>query len=512
MPPNVEQRTNAAVVLAASGCTESPAEMMTLREDLGVTKKVPLLPPLSKSMSSVPLPLYKMAEVAEHNTKEDCWVVMDNRVYDITTFIDRHPGGTGPIVNMAGKDATDVFSNYHAARVYNQMLPKYLIGEVTDCPVYPHVADFRAARQQMLAEGLFETDMTYYMKLGSFISCLFICSLALSLDFVGMGLGVGSFKAHMLGAAFMGIFWQQMAGVGHDLGHSAITHDFHKDHRIASCLSTLLGLSVCWWKSDHNTHHVVCNAIEHDPNIQHMPLMSITPKVFSAPFWDTYHKKIVAMNYLARTAVSYQHYFFYPLMLIGRWNLYVQGIKFLLFANGNNAQYKWTEVCSLSLYFVWFFKLAFSMPTTNETLAYIMMSHGVAAILHVQIVLSHWSMETYKGTPYTNKETEWHLMQLRTTMNIKTHEWFDYMHIGLQFQIEHHLYPRLPRHNLRRARTLVKAICKKHDIHYHEPSFFEGNVEMFKAMKDTAMAARKTTIGDGGFYESKIYEGLNCSG
>ena len=87
MPPNVEQRTNAAVVLAASGCTESPAEMMTLREDLGVTKKVPLLPPLSKSMSSVPLPLYKMAEVAEHNTKEDCWVVMDNRVYGVEQWL-----------------------------------------------------------------------------------------------------------------------------------------------------------------------------------------------------------------------------------------------------------------------------------------------------------------------------------------------------------------------------------------------------------------------------------------
>ena len=53
-------------------------------------------------------------------------------------------------------------------------------------------------------------------------------------------------------------------------------------------------------------------------------------------------------------------------------------------------------------------------------------------------------------------------MQLRTTMNVATPEWLDYIHIGLQFQIEHHLFPRLPRHNLRKARAKVRAICKKY--------------------------------------------------
>ena len=59
----------------------------------------------------------------------------------------------------------------------------------------------------------------------------------------------------------------------------------------------------------------------------------------------------------------------------------------------------------------------------------------VAGILHVQIVLSHWSMETYKGSPYTSKNTEWYLMQLRTTLNVDTWEWFDFAHVGLQFQV-----------------------------------------------------------------------------
>ena len=123
------------------------------------------------------------------------------------------------------------------------------------------------------------------------------------------------------------------------------------------------------------------------------------------------------------------------------------------------------------------------------------------------------------GTPYTDKNTEWYLMQLRTTMNVATNPWLDFIHIGLQFQIEHHLYPRLPRHNLRKARAHVKRICKKHNIYYHEPGFFAGNLEMWKALRVAAMGARRTVRdeGNGGYYvsalkRSKLWAAVNCEG
>merc|ERR1711988_125157 len=155
--------------------------------------------------------------------------------------------------------------------------------------------------------------------------------------------------------------------------------------------------------------------------------------------------------------------------------------------------------------------LVCAQPSWQMGVGWILVSHA-AAILHVQIVLSHWSMETYLGSPYTSKETEWYLMQMRTTMNVATHPLLDWVHIGPQFQIEHHLFPRLPRHNLRKARALVKQVCAKHGIYYHEPGFFEGNVEMWRALKTAALQARKTTRGDGGFFHSKIWAGLNLDG
>ena len=86
------------------------------------------------------------------------------------------------------------------------------------------------------------------------------------------------------------------------------------------------------------------------------------------------------------------------------------------------------------------------------------------------------------------------------------------MHIGLQFQIEHHLFPRLPRHNLRKARELVRAVCAKHGIPYREVGFFEGNLEMWRTLKQAALAARSAKKGEHGFWESAIWEGMSLSG
>ena len=385
---------------------------------------------------------------------------------------------------------------------------QYLVGEVTDVVVYPHVADFRAVRRELLRRGLFRTDYRFYAKHGCWLALLFVAGLGLSLG----SLGSGSGAMRMLGAATMGVCWQQMAGLGHDLGHSGVSHSFHLDHRIGSVLSALMGLSVGWWKSDHNTHHVVCNAVEHDPNIQHMPMLAVTDKIFDRPkFWDTYHKKWVGMDAIARLLVSYQHLMFYPLMAFGRINLYVQGFLFI-FSGHDRHNYPKTELAGLACFFSWVTAVALAQPTWPLAAGWVFLSHAVSGVLHVQIVLSHWSMETYKGSPYTSRETEWYLMQLRTTMNVATHPWLDWVHIGLQFQIEHHLFPRLPRHNLRKARELVKRVCDKHGIVYHEPGFFEGNGEMWSALKTAALAARQTTRGDGGFFHSKLWAGLNLDG
>ena len=194
-------------------------------------------------------------------------------------------------------------------------------------------------------------------------------------------------------------------------------------------------------------------------------------------------------------------------MAVARINLYIQGLIYLI-AKPDTIHYRSLELCSLTVFFSWVGFLVSCVPGWRQRLLWVLVSHGVAGVLHVQIVLSHFAMRFYMGRAYNDKHDEWYVTQLKTTMNVDTWEWFDAIHIGLQFQIEHHLYPRLPRHNLRKARAMIIPLCEKYGFDYHEPGFFRGNYEMWRQLKDTALVARKATKGDCGFYESALWEGM----
>lgn len=75
---------------------------------------------------------YTLAQVSEHWQTNDCWVVVEDLVYDITEFLDEHPGGQYIVMEHAGRDATLVFrGSRHSQDAYN-MLDKYLIGVLVE--------------------------------------------------------------------------------------------------------------------------------------------------------------------------------------------------------------------------------------------------------------------------------------------------------------------------------------------------------------------------------------------
>jgi hypothetical protein len=68
------------------------------------------------------------AKVAEHNTPEDCWVIIDHQVYDLSDFLDAHPGGSVVLAQAAGKDATTEFYNLHRQEVVTKYKDSLYIG------------------------------------------------------------------------------------------------------------------------------------------------------------------------------------------------------------------------------------------------------------------------------------------------------------------------------------------------------------------------------------------------
>ena len=122
------------------------------------------------------------------------------------------------------------------------------------------------------------------------------------------------------------------------------------------------------------------------------------------------------------------------------------------------------------------------------TVAYVLVSHGVAGILHVQICLSHFSMLVYSKE---NSNFDWVRKQCLTTLNIDCSPWLDWFHGGLQFQLEHHLFPRLPRHNLRKISPRVKDLCKRHGIEYRSQSWIRAQISLVNHLRDKAKHAAK---------------------
>jgi len=73
-----------------------------------------------------------LAEVAEHKDRNSCWVVIHNKVYDVTKFLEEHPGGEEVIIDVGGRFASEPFEDVGHSEDARELLDQYLIGELPE--------------------------------------------------------------------------------------------------------------------------------------------------------------------------------------------------------------------------------------------------------------------------------------------------------------------------------------------------------------------------------------------
>eukprot|EP00793_Prasinoderma_coloniale_P006659 PRCOL_00001489-RA len=429
-----------------------------------------------------------MAEVAKHASVESCWTVVDGKVYDVTEFLNSHPGGDRAILALAGVDASEAFVAMHPP-VLRPRLERFKIAHVKGYnEQLPAVAkEWRALVAETEATSMFKTRASFYVLELAKCAAILVASIALVCR--NRNAETASTMAVVGAGALLGAFWQQVAFVGHDVGHNSVRGIRSKSNYHLGILvgNILTGVSIGWWKSTHNVHHVVCNSATHDPDIQHLPLLCVSEKIFNV--FSKYHNRTFALDRFARLAVMAQFFTYYPVMCIARFNLYAQGLVRLIKERKSMTRYQeFTEWLGIALFVSWYAGVVSLLPTAGLRATYVLVATACCALLHDQIALSHWSRPIFSGKP--THFSGWFEHQLSGTLNITCPTWMDWVHGGLQFQIEHHLFPRLPRHNLRMVKPLVEKFARRHGVQYHDIGFVAANKEVLQAMWDTGLAAK----------------------
>lgn len=234
-----------------------------------------------------PLPVFEWSDVAGHNQRDDCWIVIRGSVYDVTEWGPRHPGGS-IIYKYGGKDCTDQFDAFHRKNVRTR-LAAYKIGSLSrsahadlETKTSSATRAYRKLRKDLWEKGFFEPDAAYYN--GKHAVWIGFVALAVGLVLTNPSPSQASspFTYSLLircalGGIMLGMGWQQAAFMAHDALHNAVEKPKKGGgFNILGWLlgSPVFGISSGMWLEEHNMHHAITLRPREDPQVSCMPRSS----------------------------------------------------------------------------------------------------------------------------------------------------------------------------------------------------------------------------------------------
>ncbi|KAJ8907718.1 hypothetical protein NDN08_007824 [Rhodosorus marinus] len=416
-----------------------------------------------------------LAELSKHDLKEDSWVAIRGRVYDVTEFGSKHPGGE-ILYTASGTDATGVFNAFHPKSTWN-LLKDFYVGELKDDrsqQAKEYDADIARMRIELQRLHAFESSKLYYVWLVA-------RNLLILTPGVALVMGFPNNPFLLLLASFLvGLFFQQCGWLCHDVCH----HQLFKKRALNNMVGLLIGnlfqgFSVSWWKNKHNHHHAVPNVTETcaggDPDIHTLPMLLWSEKLLEGEDLDRLPLFLVRNQWL----------FYFPFLCLARMSWLSQSIIYMtepstVFIGGRAM--KTAEIIGLALHHLLMFTLAWQIPSWALAILFYCCAQATGGLLiGIVFTVGHNAMEVL--TEDEMKTTDFVRLQLRTTRNV-TPSWFtDFFTGGLNYQVEHHIWPTLPRHNLPEASRILKELCAKHDLAYHCMSLYEGNEEVCRFIR-----------------------------
>jgi fatty acid desaturase len=264
---------------------------------------------------------------------------------------------------------------------------------------------------------------------------------------------IGESWWQLLVAGYLAVVFTQLAFLGHDAGHRQLFRSRRANDLVGLAHANLLvGVSFEWWVAKHNRHHTNPNHEDLDPDI------SITALAFTPDQARSKHG-------LVRLVARYQGWLFFPLLLLEAAHLHIASIKAVW--QGGRGRANLVEEGLLVAHLAAYLTALWLVLSPAQALAFLVVHQGLFGLyLGCSFAPNHKGMPTLTAAD----QLDFVRRQVLTSRNVAGSRFVDWLLGGLNYQIEHHLFPNMPRPNLRRAQPLVQAFCRDHELAYVEAS------------------------------------------
>jgi fatty acid desaturase len=336
-------------------------------------------------------------------------------------------------------------------------------------PSHPHAHEYAELKDLLAQQGLFDRQPVYYT--GKALQNLSFLVLAVAILVM-----TNLFWVQLLTAAFLAFVFTQIAFMGHDAGHRQLFRSAWKTDVFGLLCTLLTAISYSWWTEKHNQHHRHPNHLERDPDVQLRFLAFSTEQSRMA-------------QGLRRVIVKHQAYLFFPMLLLQGFAMRFHSSKFLL---SRRVRFPVIESLFMAVHVFIYLGLVFTLLGMWQGMAFILVHQTLFGLYMGSIFApNHKGMLMLNGNSTLDRLRQ----QVLTARNVRSHPVTDFWFGGLNYQIEHHLFPYLARNKLKAAQATVKMFCQARAIPYCETGVIQSYRDTLRYLRHVSAPLRQADKG-----------------
>ena len=335
----------------------------------------------------------------------------------------------------------------------------------------PPSLDYAELKGLIKDAGLLESQPRYFAFKFASTAFLFAINIA--------GVLVFDHPAVVLAAAvLLGFVFTHVGFLGHDLAHRQISHNSHLVSWLGLIVGNLLiGVSYSWWTAKHNQHHATPNHSEQDPDLDY-PMLVFE----SASIRD---RKRVFYPVIAYQAVLY--------LFLGAFQAFGMRAQAVAQVLSGRSPRRVAEGLALALHTVLYVAFLIQIGHWGLGLAFLFI-HQMTFGLYNTLVFA----PNHKGMPLIDESNRMDYLreQVLTARNVTAHPVIDFLYGGLNYQIEHHLFPAMARNRLSAAQPIVAAFCAERGVDYAVTGPLQGILEPLRHLHAVSAPLRRGARAD----------------